>query len=61
VTKCDLFIRYMKAFEESTSHVRACTPACESGTWCQDGAVIHQLFFDLQDEYEASQGRPPLT
>ncbi|MFG2629967.1 hypothetical protein [Streptomyces sp. NPDC048473] len=50
----DLFVRYMKAFEDSTKHTAAC-PACQGETPCAEGAPIHERFAELQDAYHARQ------
>ncbi|MGQ7754852.1 hypothetical protein ACUN29_41625 (plasmid) [Streptomyces sp. WC2508] len=50
----DLFVRYMKAFEDSTTHTAAC-PACQAGAPCAEGAPIHERFAKLQDAYHARQ------
>lgn len=50
----DLFVRYMKAFADSTEHTDGC-PACKDGTPCADGAPIHERFARLQDAYTERQ------
>ncbi|MEU6595151.1 hypothetical protein ABZ923_39145 [Streptomyces sp. NPDC046881] len=50
----DLFVRYMKAFEDSTTHTTDC-PACQGKTPCTEGAPIHERFARLQDAYTARQ------
>ncbi|MFJ4569034.1 hypothetical protein ACIP4U_36360 [Streptomyces caelestis] len=50
----DLFVRYMKAFEDSVEHTGAC-PACQGETPCAEGAPIHERFARLQDAYTARQ------
>ncbi|MFD7532228.1 hypothetical protein ACFV8E_32315 [Streptomyces sp. NPDC059849] len=50
----DLFVRYMKAFEDSTTHTVNC-PACQGGTPCAKGAPVHERFAKLQDDYHARQ------
>lgn len=50
----DLFVRYMRAFQDSTEHTVAC-PACQGGTPCAEGAPIHERFARLQDTYIARQ------
>ncbi|RSN59617.1 hypothetical protein DMH12_10190 [Streptomyces sp. WAC 04229] len=50
----DLFVRYMKAFEDSAKHTAAC-PACQVETPCADGVPIHERFARLQDAYTARQ------
>ncbi|PWJ07925.1 hypothetical protein DKG34_11015 [Streptomyces sp. NWU49] len=50
----DLFVRYMKAFGDSTEHTAAC-PACQGETPCAEGAPIHERFARLQDAYTARQ------
>ncbi|MGV9758579.1 hypothetical protein ACWDUC_22495 [Streptomyces tricolor] len=46
----DLFVRYMKAFEDSTTHLGGCA-ACQAGEPCEVGAPIHERFARLQDAY----------
>ncbi|MFJ3673686.1 hypothetical protein ACIPSE_45315 [Streptomyces sp. NPDC090106] len=50
----DLFVRYMKAFEDSTEHTGNCL-ACQGETPCAEGAPIHERFVRLQDAYHARQ------
>lgn len=50
----DLYIRYMKAFEASTTHQGGCT-ACQHDQRCETGAPIHEKFARLQDAYENRQ------
>lgn len=50
----DLFIRYMKAFENSTEHTADC-PACQGETPCAEGASLSERFARLQDTYIARQ------
>ena len=50
----DLFVRYMKAFEDSTQHTGGC-PACQGETPCAEGAPTHERFARLQDAYNARQ------
>jgi hypothetical protein len=50
----DLFVRYMKAFEDSVEHTGACL-ACQGETPCAEGAPIHERFARLQDTYTARQ------
>ncbi|MEU5583036.1 hypothetical protein ABZ791_36185 [Streptomyces huasconensis] len=50
----DLFIRYMKAFKDSTAHTAVC-PACQGETPCVGGASIHERFARLQDAYLAQK------
>ncbi|MER8226054.1 hypothetical protein ABTZ58_37105 [Streptomyces sp. NPDC094143] len=50
----DLFVRYMRAFQDSTEHTAAC-PACQGETPCAQGAPIHERFARLQDAYTARQ------
>ncbi|MGA4966982.1 hypothetical protein [Streptomyces pseudogriseolus] len=50
----DLFVRYMRAFQDSTEHTGAC-PACQGETPCAEGAPIHERFARLQDAYTARQ------
>ncbi|MFF3932882.1 hypothetical protein [Streptomyces hirsutus] len=50
----DLFVRYMRAFQDSTEHTAAC-PACQGETPCAEGAPIHDRFARLQDAYTARQ------
>ncbi|WP_329028256.1 hypothetical protein [Streptomyces sp. NBC_00690] len=52
----DLYVRYMKAFQDSTTHLGGC-PACQDGRPCTVGAPIHERFARLQDAYEARQPR----
>jgi len=49
-----LFVRYMKAFEDSAEHTTNCE-ACQAGQDCTDGAPIHERFARLQDAYQARQ------
>lgn len=50
----DLFVRYMRAFQDSTEHTAAC-PTCQGETPCAEGAPIHERFAHLQDAYTARQ------
>ncbi|RPK23548.1 hypothetical protein EES37_37975 [Streptomyces sp. ADI91-18] len=50
----NLFIRYMKAFEDSTQHTGDCAP-CQGETPCAEGTPIHDRFARLQDAYNARQ------
>ncbi|MEU1789135.1 hypothetical protein ABZ553_25355 [Streptomyces sparsogenes] len=50
----DLFVRYMKAFEESAKHTVDCL-ACQGETPCVEGVPIHERFARLQDAYTARQ------
>jgi hypothetical protein len=50
----DLFVRYMRAFQDSTEHTAAC-PACQGETPYAQGAPIHERFARLQDAYTARQ------
>ncbi|WP_030978299.1 hypothetical protein [Streptomyces sp. NRRL S-1824] len=50
----DLYVRYMKAFSDSTQHTANC-PACQGDQPCVDGAPIHERFARLQDAYNARQ------
>ncbi|MEU3620103.1 hypothetical protein ABZ725_48670 [Streptomyces sp. NPDC006872] len=49
-----LFVRYMKAFEDSTEHTSNCV-ACQDGQECVAGAPVHERFARLQDAYQARQ------
>ncbi|MFI9311373.1 hypothetical protein [Streptomyces triculaminicus] len=56
----DLYIRYMKSFQDSTAHTADC-PACQIGQDCSDGAPVHERFARLQQAYrqrQAQQHRP---
>jgi hypothetical protein len=46
----DLYVRYMRAFQDSTGHTSGCT-ACQNDQACTDGAPIHARFARLQDAY----------
>lgn len=48
----DLYVRYMRAFQDSTEHTAAC-PACQADQPCESGAPIHERFARLQDAYNA--------
>ncbi|MEW2426002.1 hypothetical protein AB0911_36360 [Streptomyces nigra] len=50
----DLFVRYMKAFDDSTAHTASCL-ACQGETPCAAGKPIHERFARLQDAYTARQ------
>ncbi|MFJ6668999.1 hypothetical protein [Streptomyces sp. NPDC091383] len=50
----DLFVRYMKAFEDSEKHTVVCPP-CQGETPCKVGAPLHERFARLQDAYIARQ------
>ncbi|KUH35342.1 hypothetical protein [Streptomyces kanasensis] len=50
----DLYVRYMKSFEDSTTHLGACA-ACQAEQPCETGAPIHERFARLQDTYLARQ------
>ncbi|MEW1551880.1 hypothetical protein [Streptomyces tsukubensis] len=50
----DLFVRYMKAFEDSATHTDGC-PACQGETPCAEGSPVHNRFARLQDAYLARQ------
>ncbi|MFI1839501.1 hypothetical protein [Streptomyces olivaceoviridis] len=52
----DLFVRYMRAFQDSTEHVNGCG-ACQTGEDCRVGAPIHERFARLQDAYTARQSK----
>ncbi|MFJ9472469.1 hypothetical protein [Streptomyces caniferus] len=52
----DLFVRYMKAFEDSAKHTGDC-PACQGETPCAQGAPIHERFARLQDAYHERQSK----
>jgi predicted aldo/keto reductase-like oxidoreductase len=52
----DLYVRYMRAFEDSTHHTNNCA-ACHAGQDCPEGAPIHQRFHRLQDVYRARQSK----
>ncbi|MFC8273821.1 hypothetical protein ACFUJR_15110 [Streptomyces sp. NPDC057271] len=46
----DLFVRYMKAFEDSTTHLGGCA-ACQAEEPCEAGTPVHERFAKLQDAY----------
>ncbi|MDX2565042.1 hypothetical protein PV371_36060 [Streptomyces sp. TX20-6-3] len=48
----DLYVRYMKSFEDSATHLGAC-PACQAEQPCETGEPIHERFARLQDAYLA--------
>jgi hypothetical protein len=50
----DLFVRYMKAFEDSTKHTGSCL-ACQGETPCAEGVPIHERFARLQDAHITRQ------
>ncbi|MGA4867257.1 hypothetical protein ACPB9J_31980 [Streptomyces lavendulocolor] len=50
----DLYVRYMKAFEDSTTHLGVCA-ACQAEKPCEVGTPIHERFGRLQDAYLARQ------
>ncbi|MEU8764755.1 hypothetical protein [Streptomyces sp. NPDC048659] len=50
----DLYVRYMKSFEDSSSHLGGCA-ACQAEEPCEVGAPIHERFVRLQDAYHARQ------
>jgi hypothetical protein len=50
----DLFVRYMRAFQDSTEHTADCLD-CQGETPCAEGAPIHERFARLQDAYTARQ------
>ncbi|MEU0631061.1 hypothetical protein [Streptomyces sp. NPDC005989] len=50
MSRDQMFIAYMKAFEASTTHVGACT-ACQNYQPCATGAPIHADFFARQDAW----------
>ncbi|GGP90053.1 hypothetical protein [Streptomyces melanogenes] len=52
----DLFVRYMKAFKDSTEHTATC-PACLGETPCAEGAPILDRFAKLQDAYRKHQSK----
>ncbi|MFI5945564.1 hypothetical protein ACIBCB_35705 [Streptomyces uncialis] len=52
----DLFVRYMKAFEDSTAHLGDCA-ACQADQPCETGAPIHERFARLQDAYNTRQSQ----
>ncbi|MFB8272962.1 hypothetical protein ACFC96_41140 [Streptomyces sp. NPDC055955] len=52
----DLYVRYMKAFSDSTAHTANCL-ACQGETPCVDGAPIQERFARLQDAYRARQSK----
>ncbi|MEU6664258.1 hypothetical protein [Streptomyces sp. NPDC046821] len=52
----DLFVRYMRAFEDSTKHTADC-PACQGETPCAQGTLIHERFATLQDAYRDRQSK----
>ncbi|MFJ4585109.1 hypothetical protein [Streptomyces echinatus] len=49
-----LFVRYMKAFEDSAKHTADC-PACQGETPCAEWVPIHDRFARFQDAYNARQ------
>ena len=50
----DLFVRYMRAFQDSTTHLGGCA-ACQADEPCEVGTPIHERFARLQDAYTARQ------
>ncbi|MFF5475401.1 hypothetical protein [Streptomyces achromogenes] len=52
----DLFVRYMKAFEDSVKHTADCLD-CQSGVPCAEGAPVHGRFARLQDAYNDRQSK----
>lgn len=52
----DLYVRYMRAFKESTEHTKGCA-ACQADRDCPVGAPIHERFARLQDAYRARQSK----
>ncbi|MFB7745380.1 hypothetical protein [Streptomyces sp. NPDC056132] len=54
----DLFVRYMKAFEDSTKHTGSCS-ACQGESPCAEGVPIRERFARLQDAYNARQRKQP--
>lgn len=52
----DLYVRYMKAFEDSTEHTTTCA-ACQAGQPCVQGEPIHEKFARLQDAYLRRQSQ----
>ncbi|MEU6357662.1 hypothetical protein ABZ896_51620 [Streptomyces sp. NPDC047072] len=50
----DLYVRYMKAFEDSLEHTNNCE-ACQNGQDCVAGAPFHERLARLQDAYQARQ------
>ncbi|MFC8492968.1 hypothetical protein ACFUJU_19635 [Streptomyces sp. NPDC057235] len=52
----DLYVRYMKSFEDSTTHLGACA-ACQAEQPCETGAPIHERFARLQDAYLTRQNK----
>ncbi|MFH8736857.1 hypothetical protein [Streptomyces sp. NPDC017964] len=50
----DLYVRYMKAFEDSTEHTADCQ-ACQGEAPCVQGEPLHERFTRLQDAYRARQ------
>ncbi|MCT2547396.1 hypothetical protein [Streptomyces atratus] len=45
-----LHTRYMRASDAWRTHRKGCEP-CRSGQHCRDGAALHRLFADLQNDY----------
>ncbi|MGW7367980.1 hypothetical protein ACWGI8_32305 [Streptomyces sp. NPDC054841] len=52
----DLYVRYMRAFQDSTDHTADCEP-CQAGQDCTGGAPIHKRFAQLQDDYRERQSK----
>ncbi|MFD9815027.1 hypothetical protein [Streptomyces sp. NPDC059080] len=50
MSRDELFIAYMQAFEASTTHLGACT-ACQNDQPCTTGAPIHAEFITRQDAW----------
>ncbi|MCZ4101024.1 hypothetical protein [Streptomyces sp. H39-C1] len=52
----DLYVRYMKAFSDSTEHTSGCA-ACQADQRCGAGEPVHERFARLQDAYNARQSK----
>lgn len=50
----DLYVRYMRAYEEAVQHATDCG-ACQGDQDCREGAQLYERFAQLQDAYCARQ------
>lgn len=52
----DLYVRYMKAFQDSSEHTGTC-PDCQGDRPCAQGDPLHERFTRLQAAYLARQSK----
>ncbi|MEV0529167.1 hypothetical protein AB0I66_37680 [Streptomyces sp. NPDC050439] len=52
----DLYVRYMRAYEEAVQHASDCA-ACQADQDCREGVQLCERFAQLQDAYRARQSK----